>query len=277
MTDYVVGDIQGCLDPLLKLLERVNFEPTTDRLIAVGDLVNRGPKSLETLRFCKGLGSAFNSVLGNHDLHLLAISHGVRPATNKDTLNEILDASDSRELLEWLQQLPLLITLDDYTLVHAGIPPNWSIQTAVSMAREVEAVLQSDRAADYFQAMYGNQPDSWSEDLEGAERWRLITNYLTRMRFCTSSGQLELKSKTPPDQQPGSQEKVTEAEFLPWYSHETRLASEDKIVFGHWAALEGKYCGENLFPMDTGYIWGGAMRLMNLETGEQHHEYAKAV
>ena len=277
MTDYVVGDIQGCLDPLLKLLDRVNFEPTTDRLIAVGDLVNRGPKSLETLRFCKGLGSSFNSVLGNHDLHLLAISHGVRPATNKDSLNEILDASDSRELLQWLQQLPLLISLGDYTLVHAGIPPNWSIQTAVSMASEVEAVLQSDQAGDYFQAMYGNQPDSWSEDLEGPERWRLITNYLTRMRFCSSSGQLELKSKTAPDQKPGNQSENSETEFLPWFNHSSRLAREDKIVFGHWAALEGKYCGENLFPMDTGYIWGGAMRLMNLQTGELHHEYAEAV
>lgn len=277
MTDYVVGDIQGCLDPLLKLLDRVNFEPTTDRLIAVGDLVNRGPKSLETLRFCKGLGSSFNSVLGNHDLHLLAISHGVRPATNKDSLNEILDANDSRELLAWLQQLPLLISLGDYTLVHAGIPPNWSIQTAVSLASEVEAVLQSDQAGDYFQAMYGNQPDSWSEDLEGPERWRLITNYLTRMRFCTSSGQLELKSKTAPDQKPGNQSENSETEFLPWFSHSSRLAREDKIVFGHWAALEGRYCGENLFPMDTGYIWGGAMRLMNLQTGELHHEYAEAV
>ena len=277
MTDYVVGDIQGCLDPLLRLLDRVNFEPATDRLLAVGDLVNRGPKSLETLRFCKGLGNSFSSVLGNHDLHLLAISHKVRPASSKDTLNSILNASDSHELLDWLQQLPLLISLVDYTLVHAGIPPNWSIQTAASMAREVEAILQSERAADYFQSMYGNQPDSWSDELEGPERWRVITNYLTRMRFCTSSGQLELKSKIPPDQQPADQQEKSQAEFLPWYSHSSRLARKNKIIFGHWAALEGKYCGENLFPMDTGYIWGGAMRLMNLETGEQHHEYAEKI
>ena len=277
MTDYVVGDIQGCLDPLLRLLDRVNFEPATDRLLAVGDLVNRGPKSLETLRFCKGLGNSFSSVLGNHDLHLLAISHKVRPASSKDTLNSIFNASDSHELLEWLQQLPLLISLGDYTLVHAGIPPNWSIQTAANMAREVEAILQSERAADYFHSMYGNQPDSWSDELEGPERWRVITNYLTRMRFCTRSGQLELKSKIPPDQQPADQQEKSQAEFLPWYSHSSRLARENKIIFGHWAALEGKYCGENLFPMDTGYIWGGAMRLMNLETGEQHHEYAEKI
>lgn len=273
MTDYVVGDIQGCLDPLLKLLDRVNFEPTTDRLIAVGDLVNRGPQSLETLRFCKGLGSAFTSVLGNHDLHLLAISHGVRSATNKDTLDEILTASDCNELLSWLQQQPLLLSIGDYTLVHAGIPPNWNISTAVSMAREVEAVLQSDRADLYFQHMYGNQPDSWSDTLEGPERWRLITNYLTRMRYCSSSGQLELKAKTAPDSQYNSQQS---SNFQPWYSHSDRLARQDKIVFGHWAALEGKDCGDNLYPMDTGYIWGGAMRLMNLHSGSKYHQFAEA-
>ncbi|MDG1818425.1 MAG: symmetrical bis(5'-nucleosyl)-tetraphosphatase [Porticoccaceae bacterium] len=273
MTDYVVGDIQGCLNPLLQLLDRVNFEPTTDRLIAVGDLVNRGPQSLETLRFCKGLGSAFTAVLGNHDLHLLAISHGIRTATSKDTLNEILSASDRDELLDWLQQLPLLLSIGDYTLVHAGIPPNWSIATAVSMAREVEAVLQSEQASLYFQHMYGNQPDSWSDDLEGPERWRLITNYLTRMRYCTSSGQLELNAKTAPN---SNKTESLMAEFAPWYSHKQRLAAEDKIVFGHWAALEGKDCGSNLFPMDTGYVWGGAMRLMNLDSGEQYHQYAKS-
>tara|TARA_B110000967_G_scaffold190534_1_gene215335 strand:- start:1865 stop:2680 length:816 start_codon:yes stop_codon:yes gene_type:complete len=270
MTDYVVGDIQGCLNPLLKLLERVNFQPTTDRLIAVGDLVNRGPQSLETLRFCKGLGTAFTSVLGNHDLHLLAISHGIRTATNKDTLNEILSASDRDELLDWLQQLPLLLSVGDFTLVHAGIPPNWSIATAASMAREVEAVLQSDQAGIYFQHMYGNQPDSWSDNLEGPERWRLITNYLTRMRYCSSSGQLELNAKTAPD---SNNSEPLVAEFSPWYRHQKRLAAGDKIVFGHWAALEGKDCGSNLYPMDTGYVWGGAMRLMNLDSGEQYHQY----
>ena len=270
MTDYVVGDIQGCLDPLLKLLDRVNFEPATDRLIAVGDLINRGPQSLETLRFCKQLGSSFTSVLGNHDLHLLAISHGVRQATNKDTLDEILSAADRDELLSWLQQLPLLLSIGDYTIVHAGIPPNWSISTAASMAREVEAVLQSDQSSLYFQHMYGNLPDSWSDNLEGPERWRAITNYLTRMRYCSSSGQLELSAKTAPD----NSDELSAARFAPWYSHKTRLAAADKIIFGHWAALEGKDCGDNLYPMDTGYVWGGAMRLMNLDSGEQVHQCA---
>ncbi|MGB2260870.1 MAG: symmetrical bis(5'-nucleosyl)-tetraphosphatase [Porticoccaceae bacterium] len=273
MTDYVVGDIQGCLSPLLKLLDRVNFEPTTDRLIAVGDLINRGPQSLDTLRFCKGLGSAFTSVLGNHDLHLLAISQGVRKATNKDTLDDILCAPDRHELLSWLQQLPLLLSVGDYTIVHAGIPPNWSIGKAASMAREVEAVLQSEQSGVYFNHMYGNQPDSWSDSLEGPERWRLITNYLTRMRYCSSSGKLELNAKTAPHSSPAEQ---LAAEFAPWYSHKKRTARQDKIIFGHWAALEGRDCGENLYPMDTGYVWGGAMRLMNLDSGEQYHQSAKS-
>jgi len=270
MTDYVVGDIQGCLDPLLNLLDRVHFEPTTDRLIATGDLVNRGPQSLKTLRFCKSLGNAFTSVLGNHDLHLLAIAQGIRTTTIKDTLDDILNASDRNELLAWLQQLPLLQSIGEYTLVHAGIPPNWSINTATLMAREVEGVLQSDLASSYFQHMYGNQPESWSDDLQGPERWRLITNYLTRMRYCTSSGQLELNAKTSPK----SQSNQLSVSFAPWYSHKSRIAKQDKIIFGHWAALEGKAVGDNLFPMDTGYVWGGSMRLMNLDNGECHHQYA---
>jgi bis(5'-nucleosyl)-tetraphosphatase (symmetrical) len=270
MTDYVVGDLQGCLEPLLRLLDRVQFEPTTDRLIATGDLINRGPQSLETLRFCMGLGSAFKTVLGNHDLHLLAIAHGIRKPTPKDTLDEILSASDRDELISWLQQQPLLLSIDDYTIVHAGIPPNWTLSTARTLAAEVEQVLRSDEAQSYFQGMYGDQPASWSDDLNGQARWRLITNYLTRMRYCTASGQLELEAKTAPDQQDAE----LTAKFAPWFSYPTRKAVDDKIIFGHWAALEGKYLGNNLFPLDTGYVWGGAMRLMNLSNGDYTEQRA---
>jgi len=262
MTDYVVGDLQGCLDPLLKLLDRVQFDPTADRLIATGDLINRGPQSLETLRFCMSLGSAFKTVLGNHDLHLLAIAHGIRKPTPKDTLDEILGASDRDELINWLQQQPLLLSIDQYTIVHAGIPPNWTVSAARTLAAEVEQVLKSDQALNYFQGMYGDQPDSWSEDLSGPARWRLITNYLTRMRYCTASGQLELEAKSAPDQQTDA----LTAKFAPWFSFPNRKTAEDKIIFGHWAALEGKHLGNNLFPLDTGYVWGGAMRLMDLST-----------
>jgi len=262
MTDYVVGDLQGCLDPLLKLLDRVQFDPTADRLIATGDLINRGPQSLETLRFCMSLGSAFKTVLGNHDLHLLAIAHGIRKPTPKDTLDEILGASDRDELINWLQQQPLLLSIDQYTIVHAGIPPNWTVSAARTLAAEVEQVLKSDQALNYFQGMYGDQPDSWSEGLSGPARWRLITNYLTRMRYCTASGQLELEAKSAPDQQTDA----LTAKFAPWFSFPNRKTAEDKIIFGHWAALEGKHLGDNLFPLDTGYVWGGAMRLMDLST-----------
>ena len=270
MTDSVVGDLQGCLDPLLMLLDRVQFEPTTDRLIAAGDLINRGPQSLETLRFCMDLGSAFKTVLGNHDLHLLAIAHGIRKPTPKDTLNEILNASDRDELISWLQQQPLLLSVDQYTIVHAGIPPNWTLSTAQTLAAEVEQVLKSDQAQSYFQGMYGDQPDQWSESLSGPARWRLITNYLTRMRYCTASGQLELQAKTAPDQQAAE----LTAQFAPWFSHPSRRTADDKIIFGHWAALEGRHLGNNLFPLDTGYVWGGAMRLMNLSSGDYTEQQA---
>ena len=257
MTSYAVGDIQGCLDPLLQLLETVSFDPSCDQLIGVGDLINRGPKSLETLRFCKSLGDSFKTVLGNHDLHLLAIAHGVRSPTPKDTLNEILAAPDRDELLTWLQQQPLLLTIGDYTVVHAGIPPIWDLAKAQGLAAEVSAVLRSDNSAEYFNHMYGNRPLQWSDDLRGPERWRVITNYLTRMRFCTVDGRLELESK----------DAITaSAPYGPWFDYSDRKTRQDKIIFGHWAALEGRDCGPNLFALDTGCVWGGPMRLMNLES-----------
>jgi bis(5'-nucleosyl)-tetraphosphatase (symmetrical) len=164
----------------------------------------------------------------------------------------------------------LLLSIDDYTIVHAGIPPNWTLSTARTLAAEVEQVLRSDEAQSYFQGMYGDQPASWSDDLNGQARWRLITNYLTRMRYCTASGQLELEAKTAPDQQDAE----LTAKFAPWFSYPTRKAVDDKIIFGHWAALEGKYLGNNLFPLDTGYVWGGAMRLMNLSNGDYTEQRA---
>ena len=265
MTQYAVGDIQGCLDPLLQLLERLNFDPSRDQLISVGDLINRGPKSLETLRFCYQLGDAFKMVLGNHDLHLLAISHGIRQPTNKDSLDEILAAPDADILLGWLQQQPLLLTIDDYQFVHAGIPPMWDLQQAQSLASEVTAVLQSDRSGEYFEAMYGNQPAIWDHNLEGPTRWRVITNYLTRMRFCSADGELELETKDR-DQAPPP--------FKPWFSHTNRLTSKNKIVFGHWASLQGRDCGNNLFALDTGYVWGGSLRIMRLGDNQYFHQQA---
>ena len=262
MTDYVVGDIQGCFDELHFLLESIQFDPLCDRLISAGDLVNRGPKSLETMRFCKKLGKAFKMVLGNHDLHLLALAHHVRAPTPKDTITEILDAPDREELITWLQQQPLLMTVDNYTIVHAGIPPQWNLPQALLLAEEVHQVLRSPRAKDYFEHMYGNYPDCWTDDLTGPQRWRVITNYFTRMRFCTTEGKLDLATKN-----------TTEApiDFHPWFDCENRKTRENNIIFGHWAALQGRDCGDRLFALDTGCVWGGPLRIMNLDTEDYHH------
>jgi bis(5'-nucleosyl)-tetraphosphatase (symmetrical) len=268
MTQYAVGDIQGCLQPLLRLLEQVAFDPRQDQLISVGDLINRGPQSLETLRFCMELGPAFKMVLGNHDLHLLAVAQGVRGPTNKDSFGDVLSAPDRCVLLDWLQSQPLLLEAGGYHMVHAGIPPIWDMPTARRLAAEIAAVLQSEHSSQYFQNMYGNQPDQWSENLEGPDRWRLITNYLTRMRFCTAEGRLELESKDQVEMP---------LPYKPWFAHERRKTAADKIVFGHWAALQGRDCGKHVFALDTGCVWGGPMRLMNLNSGAYIHQPAQVM
>lgn len=263
MPVYAVGDIQGCLEPLKRLLEQVNFDPAQDRLWSTGDIVNRGPQSLETLRYLYSLGSAFHMVLGNHDLHLLAVAHNSDNLKPKDTLQEILDAPDCPQLLDWLQRQPLLIRDHGYCLVHAGIPPQWDLDTAQNLASEVETALRGDGAQRYFDAMYGNDPDIWSDRLKGPERLRVITNYLTRMRFCSPEGRLNLIDKMAPDKAP--------AGFAPWFDHKVRLTSADKILFGHWASLEGRDCGSNIFPLDTGCVWGGQLRLMRLSDQRYFH------
>jgi len=263
VTIYAVGDLQGCLEPLLCLLEQVSFNPRSDQLWAAGDVVNRGPQSLETLRYVKGLGPAFRMVLGNHDLHLLAAARGIKRLNPKDTLQEILDASDRDELLDWLRQQPLLMSAQGYTIVHAGIPPHWDLQTARFMAKKVEAVLHSDKPGVFFKHMYGNEPSCWQAGQSETIQLRTITNYFTRMRFCNAHGELELIAKKEPELAPVG--------FAPWYSHQRRLASKEKILFGHWAALEGKRLGKNLYPLDTGCVWGGRLRLMNLSTAAYSH------
>jgi bis(5'-nucleosyl)-tetraphosphatase (symmetrical) len=249
-------------------LAEVAFEPQQDQLWVAGDLVNRGPESLAALRFLKHLSDqhpdSLRVVLGNHDLHLLAVYHGAATQYPGDTLSEILAAPDCAELLHWLQQQPLLYTdpSGDYTLVHAGIPPAWSLAQACRYAAEVAAVLRSEQAGDYFKAMYGNYPDRWQEDLSGFDRLRLITNYFTRMRFCRADSQLDLGNKT------GSSD---QSDFAPWFSHPNRATADQHILFGHWAALEGKANTPNITALDTGCVWGGKLRLMNLESKALHH------
>ncbi|MGB1383093.1 MAG: symmetrical bis(5'-nucleosyl)-tetraphosphatase [Porticoccaceae bacterium] len=262
MATYVVGDIQGCLEPLQALLETVNFNKDSDVLISAGDLVNRGPQSLATLRFCMSLGKSFNMVLGNHDLHLLAIIEGVRKPNKNDTIQDILDAPDRELLAGWLRQYPLMLRYKGFSIVHAGIPHIWTIQQAQGLADEVSQAIQSTKRKSYFEHMYGNTPDVWHEDLRETERLRVITNYLTRMRFCSHSGELELKTKD---------KSSIPAPFKPWFEH-SRNDKNNNIIFGHWAALKGEPCGPDLFAMDTGYVWGGTLRMMNLDTKQLYEQ-----
>lgn len=257
MSTYAIGDIQGCYDELQSLLELIAFDPASDTLWLAGDLVNRGPKSLETLRFIKSLGSSAITVLGNHDLHLAACAHGIKKA--KGSIVDILNAHDCDELIDWLCHQPLVHHCKQlkFTMVHAGIPPIWSLKKALKYSREVEDVLQSDQRQTFFDHMYGDTPDQWSKELEGPDRWRLITNYLTRMRFCTADGTLELKTKETADNWPDG--------FQPWFSFEERKMKDKRIVFGHWAALQGNTQSKRVFGLDTGCVWGGALTAMRLE------------
>ena len=265
MSVYAVGDLQGCLQPLQCLLKDVAFDPAKDRLWLVGDLVNRGPQSLETLRFLYAMRDSLICVLGNHDLHLLAVAHNRERLKKADTLQEILDAPDRDELLNWLRQQPLLHydAERDTLLVHAGIPPQWTLSKALKRAAEVQDALRDDtRLPLFLEGMYGNQPARWDKGLRGIERLRVITNYLTRMRFCSADGSLDLKSKEGLDSAP--------AGFAPWFSYANRKTRKHKIIFGHWAALEGRCSQPNLFALDSGCVWGGAMTLLNLDSGDKH-------
>jgi bis(5'-nucleosyl)-tetraphosphatase (symmetrical) len=259
MATYVIGDLQGCLTPLVELLENIHYHPERDKLWFAGDLINRGEESLETLRFVKSLGNNATVVLGNHDLHLLAVSHGHGKLKRGDTLAEILTAADRDDLMNWLRQQPLFHYDEQLNTVmtHAGIPPCWDLAKTQSLASEVEAKLRSDRVDDFFATMYGNTPDKWRDDLTGLDRLRTITNYLTRMRFCDENSKLDLKSK----------EGINTAEkgFAPWFNYPSKVPEGCHIVFGHWAALEGKTQLEHIHALDTGCVWGGSLTALRLE------------
>ncbi len=257
MSIYAVGDIQGCYTPLASLLESVNFNPECDQLWCAGDVINRGPKSLKTLRYLYSIKDICTIVLGNHDLHLLGIAYGNAKIKRSDTVQEILDAPDSEELLQWLRHQPLIHHAHDFTMVHAGIPPQWSINYALKRAKEVEKVLQGDSYREYFLHMYGNQPDQWDKNITGYDRLRLITNYLTRMRFCDTNGRLDLDNKLGAE--------TASKNMFPWFEIPDRKAANDKIIFGHWASLEGKCNTANVYPLDTGCVWGGKLTMMRLE------------
>ncbi len=258
MSIYAIGDVQGCYDQLQRLLELIDFDPAKDRLWFAGDLVNRGPNSLEVLRFVKGLGNRAVTVLGNHDLHLLAIAHGVeRQQDRTHSLNPILKAPDRDELIDWLQHRPLMYQHKkrDFNLVHAGLPPQWDIPTALKLASEVEHVLQEDNAHHFLKSMYGNQPDKWNPFLQGMERLRFITNCFTRIRYCDAKGKLILKENGPPGSQPPA--------YIPWFNLPNRASKYDRIIFGHWSTL-GYHHSNNVWALDSGCLWGGQLTALRI-------------
>lgn len=258
MAVYAIGDIQGCYRELRRLLDLLRFDPARDRLWLTGDLVNRGAQSLETLRFVRGLGTAAITVLGNHDLHLLAAATHAEKLKPRDTLDGILNAPDRDELLGWLRCLPLLHhdAQLGYTLVHAGLPPQWDLAQAQACAHEVETQLCSERYADYFAHMYGNEPTQWSEELRGWDRLRFITNCFTRLRYCSADGHIALAHKGTPGTQP--------AGLLPWFEIPGRRSRDLKLVFGHWSTL-GERGDAGIYALDSGCVWGGRLSALRLD------------
>ncbi len=257
MTEYAIGDIQGCLQPLQRLLHKVQFSPRNDCLWVVGDLVNRGPDSLEVLRFLYQMRTSLRVVLGNHDLHLLAIAYGDAAPKPGDTLDEVLQAPDCEQLLQWLRGQPLLVDEpgQNWLMVHAGLPHIWSVEQASAYAREVEAALRGEDYADFLRQFRGNLPDAWDESLQGMPRLRLICNYLLRMRLCDADGRLALRSKGPPEEAP--------AGYRPWYAHR-RSEPERRILFGHWSALRGHCDAPGVYALDRGCVWGGDLCMLRL-------------
>ncbi len=256
MAIYAVGDIQGCYTELVQLLEKVAFDPVADQLWLVGDLVNRGPDSLQVLRLIKSLGDSAITVLGNHDLHLLAVAEGATSVHHSDTLDEILNAPDRAELLHWLRQQRMLHVVEDVVLVHAALLPSWTVKQAVKLAKEVEAALRGKNYAEFLAHIYGNQPDRWDEKLSGYSRLRVITNILTRMRICTDDEKMEFKFKAERHSIPKS--------YRAWFDMPARASSNSTVVFGHWSAL-GLLAQDNLIALDTGCLWGGPLTAMRLD------------
>ncbi len=257
MATYAIGDIQGCFAALQRLIETIRFDPIQDRLWFVGDLVNRGPDSLSVLRYVKGLGQAAVMVLGNHDLHLLAVAAGIIPLRHKDTLQAILAAPDRKDLLAWLRQQPLLHWDNGFVLVHAGLLPQWTIGTAEALAREVEQALRTEDYRTFLRALSEDRhPSRWSDDLTGTERLGVIAQALTRLRVCTEEGTMDLSFTGPPEQAPIG--------LLPWFQVPSRKSAETMIICGHWAAL-GLHMQDGLLALDSGYVYGRHLTAIRLE------------
>jgi bis(5'-nucleosyl)-tetraphosphatase (symmetrical) len=256
---YAIGDLQGCFNPLRRLLDYLDFSPDKDRLWFVGDLVNRGPQSLEVLRFVKGLGNAAVTVLGNHDLHLVMQAAGFGKASKEDTLEPILAASDRNELIDWLRSLPLFHVEGEWAMVHAGLLPSWDVAKAQALSDEVSSALTAPDYVDFLANMWGSEPDAWRDDLAGWDRLRVVVNAMTRMRFVTPEGRMEFRApgaKGPPERGP--------AGCVPWFDAPNRKSADHAILCGHWSAL-GFRQTDKLLALDTGCLWGGSLTAVRLE------------
>lgn len=264
MAHYLIGDLQGCDEPLQRLLDTIRFSPSRDTLYVLGDLVNRGPASASVLRRLAGYGDAARCLLGNHDLNLLAIGGGVRTPHRKDTVGELLETSDREPLLEWLRHRPLAFEAQGILMVHAGVLPAWDGAQVLRLAAEIEALLRSPQEQrGLLEQMYGNEPVRWEESLTGAPRWRVIVNALTRLRFCTPDGEMDLKASGGPASAPSG--------MLPWFDVPGRRTSGLTVAFGHWSTL-GFLQRPDLISLDTGCVWGGCLSALRLGDRPGGHE-----
>jgi bis(5'-nucleosyl)-tetraphosphatase (symmetrical) len=263
MALYLIGDVQGCDEALARLLTHIDFSPSRDTIYLLGDLVNRGPDNVGVLRRLMAYGSSAQCILGNHDLHLLAVSHGVRAAHRQDTTADILNAPDRTVLLDWLRQQRMAIHVGQVLMVHAGVLPSWSAAQTLSLADEVSAVLRSPERSEFLHSMYGNTPDHWRDDLQGAKRLRVVVNALTRLRFCSAQGVMEFETKEGAGAAP--------AGFMPWFDVPGRRTALDTVAFGHWSTL-GALGRSDVIGLDTGCVWGGCLTALRLGQGGAAHE-----
>nr|WP_174407402.1 symmetrical bis(5'-nucleosyl)-tetraphosphatase [Basilea psittacipulmonis] len=253
---WAIGDVQGCGDTLVKLLSQPLISDENTQYWFAGDLINRGPKSLQTLRYIMSLGDKAVCVLGNHDLHLLAVYAGIRTMNKSDTLQEILDAPDVEDIIDWLRSKPLAYYSCGHLMVHAGVMSRWDLETTLRLSNEVSQALQSKKWQKYLKKMYGNEPNQWKESLTGSKRLRVIVNGFTRMRMCNRKGGMEFTYKDSP-------EKVKDA-LMPWFDVPGRLTENERIVFGHWSTL-GLKITKHLLALDTGCVWGGQLSAVRLK------------
>lgn len=258
--DYVVGDIQGCRDALDRLLAEIGFSPSRDRLHVLGDLVNRGPDSIGTLERLRSFGDAATCLLGNHDLHLLAVAAGVRPAHRSDTLAALLADPRREAWIDWIRTRPLAARACGWLLVHAGLAPQWDAATTLALAAEVQAMLAGPDLHAFLAVMYGNEPARWRDDLAGAERWRCVINTLTRIRFCDADGRMDFATKEGADAAPEG--------FMPWFEVPGRRSAGTPIAFGHWSTLGLRHTPD-LLALDTGCVWGGALSAARIDGGRR--------